>query len=307
MVIAFVISFLAMAFTKNPNATTSGYIPRSIYSVYREPRLAAQAEPLSGQFTEWAVRLLTLDLGTVEMLDGPVSISSVIVDSLVFTLLYLIPAAIIAIIAGTLVQLLSVAVERRDLTKKTTLLAAAVVATPVFLFVYVVQLYLPVFSYRLTGSVINLGYVSTKGPFVPRNLRAALWPFFTMTFYLFAIQVRAAGTDLEQYAGEPFVKTARAKGIGLLGICRHVFPHSAARLLTLLSSEMLGVVLVGLYVVEWVTKTPGFGTLTIDAVGSRHPGLVFGVIMLPVGLVVAVNFLQDAYYTLLDPRVNSET
>jgi peptide/nickel transport system permease protein len=307
MVIAFVISFLAMAFTKNPNATIMGYVPRSLPSTYGEPRLAAQAEPLSAQFFDWAVRVLTLNLGTIRAREGAVAVGAVIADSLLVTLLYLIPAMIVAVVAGTMVQLLAVAIERGDLTKKTTLLGAAAVATPVFLFIYVIQIYLPLVAYRLTGSFIELGYSVTDSPLSLRNLRAALWPFFAMTFYLFAIQLRASGTDLEQYAGEPFVKTARAKGVGLLGICRHVFPHSAARLLTLLSSEMLGMVLVGLYVVEWVTETPGFGTLTIDAVGSRYPGLIFGVVLLPVGLVVAVNFFQDAYYTLVDPRVEAES
>ncbi len=304
--IAFTISFLAMAFTGNPNTTSMGYVPRSFYSVYREPPLAQQSEPLLSQYLDWWGRLLTLDLGTVETNAGIMEISSVIVESAVVTLIYIVPAVIIAVTAGTLIQLLSVAVERRDLTKKTTLVGAAAVGTPVFLFAYLINIYLPVFVFNLTDSIVDLGYGSSKGPLAPRNLRAAMWPFLTMTFYLFAIQLRAAGTDLEQYAGEPFVKTARAKGVGLLGICRHVFPHSAARLMTLLSSEMLGVVLVGLYAIEWVTKTPGFGTLTIDAVGSRYPGLIFGVILLPVVLVVTVNFLQDAYYTLIDPRVDNE-
>jgi len=304
MVIAFVVAFLAMAFTKNPNATPMGYVPRSFVSTYRKPRFAAQAEPLLAQFSEWAVRVLTLDLGRIQTNEGVVAVSSLLVDSIVVTLIYLIPAAIIAVVAGTVVQLLAVAVERGDLTKKTTLLGAAAVATPVFLFAYLIHIYLPVFVFRLTDSIVELGYNSRESPFSTRNLRSALWPFLTMTFYLFAIQLRAAGTDLEQYAGEPFVKTARAKGVGLLGICRHVFPHSAARLLTVLSSEMLGIVLVGLYAVEWVTRTPGFGTLTIDAVGSRIPGLIFGVVLLPVALVVGVNFLQDAYYALFDPRVD---
>ncbi|MBP1987042.1 ABC transporter permease subunit [Halolamina salifodinae] len=304
LAVAYTISFLAMAFAPNPNAGPLGYVPRSFATTYQQPRFAKQAASLLEQFLAWAVRLLTLDLGSIETYTGVMSITSMLVDSLLVTLIYLIPAAFIAIVAGTVVQLLAVAVERGDLTKKATVLGAAAVATPVFLFAYLIHIYLPVFVFRLTNSIVELGYDSQAGPLRPRNLRAMLWPFFTMTAYLFAIQLRAAGADLSQYAGEPFVKTARAKGVGVWGICRHVFPHSAARLLTVLSSEMLGIVLVGLYVVEWVTRTPGFGTLTIDAVGSRHPGLIFGVVLLPVLVVVTVNFLQDAYYELIDPRVD---
>jgi len=308
LVIAFTISFVAMAYTPNPNVSGfGGYAPRLFSLPYEQPRFALRSESLGSQYLDWAGRLLTLDLGTVATSTGSQAVTSLLVEAMITTLLYLIPAAVIAVVAGTVIQLLAVAIERDDLTKKTTLLGAAAVATPIFLLAYLIHLYLPVFLFRLTNSIVELGYDTRESPFSPRNLRAALWPFLTMTFYLFAIQLRAAGTDLEQYAGEPFVKTARAKGVGLLGICRHVFPHSAARLLTVLSSEMLGIVLVGLYAVEWVTRTPGFGTLTIDAVGSRFPGLIFGVVLLPVGLVVTMNFLQDAYYELIDPRVDPVT
>jgi peptide/nickel transport system permease protein len=298
VVATFTVSFLVLAFVENPNAgRMERYAPRTVPN-NTEPRLAAQSEPLLSQYVDWAIRVFTLDLGSA----GGIEFSALIAEAVAVTLLYLLPAAVVGVTAGTLVQLLSVAAERRDLTKKTTLLGAVAIAIPVFLIAVLFNDFLPEFVYQQTGSFPDIGYDPGSGPFSTRNLRAMVWPFMTMAFFLFAIQFRAAGTDLKQYAGEPFVKTARAKGVGLLGICRHVFPHSAARLLTLLSSEVFGLVLVGLYAVEWVTFTPGFGALTIDAIGTRHPGLVFGVILLPVVVVVTVNFLQDAYYTLIDPR-----
>ena len=113
-----------------------------------------------------------------------------------------------------------------------------------------------------------------------------------------------AGTDLEGYAEEPFLKTARAKGLHRLRLCRHVFAYSAARLTTVLVSEMLRVVSIGLYAIELITATPGFGTLTIDA-ASRHPGLVFAVVLLPAGLIAVTNAARGSYDTLYDPRVET--
>ena len=114
-----------------------------------------------------------------------------------------------------------------------------------------------------------------------------------------------AGTDLEGYAEEPFLKTARAKGLHRLRVCRHVFAYSAARLTTVLVSEMLRVVSIGLYAIELITATPGFGTLTIDAAASRHPGLVFAVVLLPAGLIAVTNAARGSYDTLYDPRVET--
>ena len=301
VVATFTVSFLVLAFVENPNAgRMERYASRTVPN-NTEPRLAAQSEPLLSQYVDWAIRVFTLDLGSA----GGTEFNALIAESVAVTLLYLLPAAVVGVTAGTLVQLLSVAAERRDLTKKTTLLGAVAIAIPVFLIAVLFNDFLPEFVYQQTGSFPDIGYDPGSGPFSTRNLRAMVWPFMTMAFFLFAIQFRAAGTDLKQYAGEPFVKTARAKGVGLLGICRHVFPHSAARLLTVLTSEMLGMVLVGLYAVEWVTRTPGFGTMTIDAAGSRAPGLIFAAVLLPVLVVSVVNTVRETYYSLFDPRVET--
>jgi peptide/nickel transport system permease protein len=300
--------FLALAVVPNPHADVErhpAYRPRLFGPLYRDQRFAAQSELLGSQYLDWLTRIVTLDLGWIGSGNRTVVIGNVVGEAVTVTLIYLVPAILLAVLLGTLVQLLAVAVEYGDVSAKTKLAGAGAISVPVFLLAYVLQVYLPGFVIETSGQITSLGYDDTAGPFALANLRAAIWPGLTMTFYLFAIQFRAAGTDLEQYADEPFVKTARAKGVGLLGICRHVFPHSAARLLTVLTSEMLGMVLVGLYAVEWVTRTPGFGTMTIDAAGSRTPGLIFAAVLLPVLVVSVVNTVRETYYSLFDPRVET--
>jgi len=297
--------FVALSFVPNPNAVTAAYDPRLAGSIHREPRFAAQSDPLLSQYADWLERVATLDLGVVGFGRESMVLRELVFEAVTVTLIHLVPAVLFAVVAGTLIQLLAVAVEYGDTSSKTKLLGAAAIAVPVFLVAYVLQVYLPGVVFQAAGDITDLGYDTQEGPFSPRNLKAALWPGVTMGLYLFAIQFRAAGADLEQYAGEPFVKTARAKGVSLLGICRHVFPHSAARLLTVLTSEMLGMVLVGLYAVEWVTRTPGFGALTIDAAGTRAPGLIFATVLLPVFVVTVVNTARETYYSLFDPRVET--
>jgi peptide/nickel transport system permease protein len=297
--------FVALAFVPNPHATTAAYQPRLFGGLYRQQRFAAQSEALLAQYLDWLTRVATLDLGQLGFGGRAVVVRGVVTEAVTVTLIHLVPAILFAIVLGTLIQLLAIAVEIGDATTKTKLAGAAAISVPVFLVAYLLQVYLPGFIIQTTGEIADLGYDSASGPFSPANLRAAIWPGLTMGLYLFAIQFRAAGTDLEQYADEPFIKTARAKGVGLLGICRHVFPHSAARLLTVLTSEMLGMVLVGLYAVEWVTRTPGFGTMTIDAAGSRAPGLIFAAVLLPVLVVSVVNTVRETYYSLFDPRVET--
>ncbi len=297
--------FVALAFVPNPHTATAAYSPRLFTGLYREQRFAAQSEPLLTQYVDWLVRVVTLDLGRIGFGDRAVVLRETVIEAVTVTAIHLLPAVVLAVVLGTLIQLLAVALERGDASTKTKLAGAAAISIPVFLVAYVLQVYLPGFIIETSGEITDLGYDAASGPFSAANLKAAVWPSVTMGLYLFAIQFRAAGTDLEQYADEPFIKTARAKGVSLWGICRHVFPHSAARLLTVLTSEMLGMVLVGLYAVEWVTQTPGFGAMTIDAAGSRAPGLIFAAVLLPVLVVSVVNTVRETYYSLFDPRVET--
>ncbi|KPN30902.1 oligopeptide transporter permease [Halolamina pelagica] len=216
--------FLALAYVPNPHTATEAYQPRLLYGIYREPRFAAQSEPLVAQYVDWLGRVVTLNLGQMGVGERAVVVREVVAEAVTVTLIHLVPAMLLAIVLGTLIQLLAVAVEYGDASAKTKLFGAAAISVPVFLVAYVLQIYLPGFVIETSGQITDLGYDESTGPFSPANLRAAVWPSVTMGLYLFAIQFRAAGTDLEQYADEPFVKTARAKGVGLLGICRHVFP-----------------------------------------------------------------------------------
>lgn len=300
--VVFTGTFLALAFVRNPNVT-SEYPPRLFDGSYTQPRFVADAEPLLAQYVDWLGRLLTLDLGTVPDGGQAVPATAVVLDAVAVTLAYLAPAFVVAVVAGTLLQLLAIVSHGRTLNRRASVAGAAAVAVPVFLVLYVSRRYLPLLL--LDVSIVRFGYDATLGPFAPHNGRALLWPVLSMGFYLFVIQLRVAGTYLEQYAEEPFLKIARAKGLGRLRLCRHVFAHAAARLTTALSTEMVGLVLAGLYVIEWISHTPGFGSLTIDAAASRHPGLVFAVVLLPTAVIAVANAARESYYALYDPRVET--
>jgi peptide/nickel transport system permease protein len=45
--------------------------------------------------------------------------------------------------------------------------------------------------------------------------------------------------------------------------------------------------------------------MTIDAAGSRAPGLIFAAVLLPVLVVAVVNTVRETYYSLFDPRVET--
>ena len=69
----------------------------------------------------------------------------------------------------------------------------------------------------------------------------------------------------------------------------------------------LASMLIGAVVVERVFVVHGLGSLLIDAVQVRDLILVQDVVMTLVGLVLAVSFLTDVLYVVIDPRMRART
>ncbi|MEZ3115327.1 ABC transporter permease subunit [Halobaculum sp. MBLA0147] len=305
--VVFTAVFLSLSFVSNPNTSrTFSYAPRHpTVVVSRLPRFAAREASLPALYGRWAGRLLQFDFGRMPG-EAAASVSGVVVDSLGFTAVYFLPAVVIALLAGTAVQLYAVATETR-LDWWTRLVAVVAVSVPVFLLAYFARTTLLVaVAEPLDLNFLAFRFEVARGPLAPENLRMMVFPFVATTVYLTAIQMRYAGSELNEHAERPFVKVARAKGAGPLRVGWHILPHTVVHLATAFFTDMLGMVLVGIYVVEWLTLVPGFGALTIDAVGARVPGLVFAVVLLPVTLAVGVNLVQDLYYALIDPRVDDD-
>jgi peptide/nickel transport system permease protein len=56
-------------------------------------------------------------------------------------------------------------------------------------------------------------------------------------------------------------------------------------------------------VIESVFSLPGLGKLIINAITNRDIVVVSNVVLLLAAMVVAVNFVVDLLYAVIDPRV----
>ena len=64
-------------------------------------------------------------------------------------------------------------------------------------------------------------------------------------------------------------------------------------------------ILAGSIIVEQVFSVPGVGRLLISSIFNRDYPVVQAIVMYITLVVVAVNFLVDFMYQLLDPRVRT--
>lgn len=271
------------------------YTPTQERALTGEGAPAAASDPLATQYVDWLLWFLTIQ-------DEPVM--ATIVEHVQFTAAYLVPGLLFAVACGVGVRMYTVARERSGADRAVDAVTLLAVSIPVFLLAYAFR------EWMLPVYIAEFGYYDIYkpelGPFAYRNLVGAAWPASVMGVYLLAIQLRYAGEELRAYVTADFVKTARAKGAGPLRVGRHVFRNAAIPLLTLFFTDMLGMVVVGIFVVEYITYVPGIGQLMIDALLAGDLRLMLAVAVLTVVAGVLTNFAQDVAYLLFDPRVDPD-
>jgi len=112
--------------------------------------------------------------------------------------------------------------------------------------------------------------------------------------------VRSAVLDVLR---EDFLRTARSKGLTpYRALRRHGLRNAMVPVVTVLGLQ-LATLLIGAVVVERVFVIPGLGGLLLDAVATRDLLLVQAVVMVLVVAVLAVNFVVDVLYVVIDPRL----
>ncbi len=112
--------------------------------------------------------------------------------------------------------------------------------------------------------------------------------------------VRGAMIDV---ATQPFVTTARAKGLTPVQVAtRHVLRNALTPVVTLLGLS-LPALFSGAVFVEAVFAWPGVGRVLVEAVQARDYPVVMAATAVSAALVVAGNLLADVLAAWLDPRI----
>ena len=132
--------------------------------------------------------------------------------------------------------------------------------------------------------------------------RHAVLPVVTLTAIGAAGIARYARTILADLMELPFVRTARAKGVGAARVhARHVLRVALPPIIVLFALSLPGV-LAGSVFVETVFAWPGMGRLMVTAIGARDYPVVMGATVLYAAVVIVANLLGDLALPLADPR-----
>jgi ABC-type dipeptide/oligopeptide/nickel transport system permease component len=109
------------------------------------------------------------------------------------------------------------------------------------------------------------------------------------------------GTMLETLQ-QDYVRTAKAKGLRWRRVLMvHVLKNSLTPAVTA-AGPLLGFLITGSFIIEYIFAIPGIGKYYITAVSARDYSVVMGLTVLLAVIVVLANMVVDSLYGVLDPR-----
>lgn len=152
----------------------------------------------------------------------------------------------------------------------------------------------------LTAFSFRLGWFPAAGGTGPSGL---VLPALTLALPTSAIIGQLVRDGLRRVLREPYIVTARAKGLGeATVILRHALRNSLISVITVLG-VVLGGLLSGAVVVETVFARQGLGRLALDAILSKDYPMVQAVVVLAAVAYVAISTGVDIVYAAVDPRI----
>jgi len=131
----------------------------------------------------------------------------------------------------------------------------------------------------------------------------AILPVVTMGMIGAAVIARFTRSAMLEVLGQPYIRTASAKGLSWAGVVvRHALPNAAIPTLTIIGF-MVGSLVAGAVVVESIFSWPGVGRLLVGAVANRDLAVVQTILILIGFTMVFANLMVDLAYGWIDPRL----
>ena len=149
------------------------------------------------------------------------------------------------------------------------------------------------------------GWSEDDGGGLWEGFKALLLPAVALAVVQASVLARWTRSAVLEVMREDFVRTARAKGLSRRqALWGHVLRNAMIPVLTIMGLQF-AFLISGTVVVEQVFVLPGVGRLVFQAIANRDLVVVRDVVLLLVAMVVAVNFVVDVLYAVVDPRLKT--
>lgn len=147
---------------------------------------------------------------------------------------------------------------------------------------------------------VQLGWLPASGR---GHWTAIILPALALGWYMNALMSRMTRTAMLEVLTQPFIRTARAKGLPeRMVVMKHAFGNARIPILTIWGLQA-GAMLTGTVITETVFSWPGLGRASIYALQGRDYPVVLASIALFTVIFLVINLLVDLAYFWLDPRI----
>ncbi|HKG24406.1 MAG TPA: ABC transporter permease [Thermomicrobiales bacterium] len=257
-------------------------------------------KPLPVRYAKWMTQVVQGNLGRSVLNQQPVTslIGSALKVTLEQLVLSMLMATLIALPVGV------VAAIRNGSWLDQTLMGGVLIGTSV-----------PTFwlGLMLTYLFAVRWHVLPPSGFVPfsedpiQNLKYMILPTVALGIYLAGPLARFVRSSLIDTLHQPYIVTARAKGLHERRVVRrHALKNALIPTVTFAGLQV-GALIGGAIVTEVVFSLPGMGSLALNGILNRDYPIIQGVVLTVACGYVLINILVDIVYLLLDPRISFKT
>lgn len=232
-------------------------------------------------------------------------VTEVIGERLPNTLLLMLTAEAVILIAALLIGIYSALHQYTAVDNTVTALTFFFYSMPVFFFA-LLTMYIFAVNFKKWG----LPYLPTVGMFDPvvgKSTSQLVWhmvlPVATLSFGFIAGYSRYIRSTMLEALGQDYVRTAKAKGLPRLEVVYiHALKNASLPIVTIIALD-LPFLLGGAIVTERIFGWPGTGRLFLDHVSRSDTPVVMGILMMIAVAVIIFQIIADITYAWLDPRI----
>jgi len=225
-----------------------------------------------------------------------------LIDRAPVTFSLAIGAAVIWVIMGVSVGVLSALRRGSFFDRLAMTVALAGVSLPIF---WTGLIALTFFSYKW-------GLTAVGGAYTPITENPGRWaydlllPWITLAFLFSAQYARLTRAGMLETMGEDYIRTARAKGLReRTVVVKHGLRGALTPLLTIFGLDF-GLLIGGAVLTESAFGLNGLGKYAVDGIHANDLPKILGVTLVAALFVVIANLVVDLLYAVVDPRVRNK-
>ena len=156
---------------------------------------------------------------------------------------------------------------------------------------------------RVTGLITVDALIDRNWSAWWSSVRHMILPAIALGAYAMGIIARMLRSSLLTSLNDDYVRTARAKGLTEREvIVRHALRNAMIPTVTVIGLTTASL-LAGAVLTETIFSWPGIGRYGVDAARTLDYPALFGVTLVVAIAYIAINFIVDIIYALLDPRI----